>query len=94
MRRVVISPTISRRIGACGLTHIGVAEVLDRLHTDLKYTYPENHDYRDEDDPRVFHYLIIFKDADMVHDFNFLIDDSTSPDHLFIEDFYYTSSSI
>jgi len=49
---------------------------------------------RDEEEPRFFRYLAAFADGGLMHEFDFVIDDSTSPDHLFIEDFEHHSSPV
>jgi hypothetical protein len=94
LRKLIIWPGISRRIGACGLTHEGVPVFLTRLRSDLEDHYVTYRSLRDEEDPRYFRYLLSFPDGDLLHEFEFVIDDSTSPDHLFIEDFEHDSSPI
>jgi hypothetical protein len=49
---------------------------------------------RDEEDPRFFRYLVAFADGGSMHEFTFVIDDSTSPAHLVIADFEHDSSPI
>ena len=87
MRRLIIWPGISQRIGACGLTHDGLLAFLQGLRTDLEDHYQIYRVLRDEEEPRYFRYLVAFADGGLMHEFDFVIDDSTSPDHLFIEDF-------
>jgi hypothetical protein len=94
MRRLVIWPGVSRRIGACGLTHEGLLRFLNGLRSDLEDLYRIYCVLRDEEEPRYFRYLITFADAGLMHEFDFVIDDSTSPDHLFIEDFEHNSRPI
>ncbi len=94
MRKLVLWPGISRRIGACGLTHEGLRAFLNGLRSDLEDHYRIYSVLRDEEDPRFFHYLVAFADAGMMHEFDFVIDDSTSPDHLFVEDFTHASSRL
>jgi hypothetical protein len=47
-----------------------------------------------EEDPRFFRYLVAFADGGLMHEFSFVIDDYTSPDHLFIEDFEHDSRPV
>ena len=94
MRRLIIWPGISRRIGACSLTHEGLPVFLNRLRSDLEDHYRLYSILRDEEEPRFFRYLVTFADGGLMHEFVFVIDDSTSPDHLFIDDFEHDSNPI
>jgi hypothetical protein len=94
MRRLVVWPGISRRIGACGMTHQGLPVFLNRLRSDLENQYSIYSNLRDVEEPRFFRYLIAFADTGVMHEFDFVIDDSTSPDHLFIEDFTHDANPI
>ncbi len=87
MRKLIIWPGISRRIGQCGLSHEGLPLFLNGLRNDLENRYPITCGLRDEEDPRFFRFLTTFADGGVMHEFEFIIDDSTSSDHLFIEDF-------
>jgi hypothetical protein len=91
MRKLIIRPEISRRIGQCGLTHEGLPVFLNRLRSDLEDRYEINRSLRDEQEPRLFRFLMAFADGGLLHEFEFVIDDSTSPDHLFIEDLEHES---
>ncbi len=94
MRRLIIWPGISRRIGACGLTHEGLPRFLNRVRYDLENEYQLYYVHRDAEDPRYFRYPVTFADDGLMHEFDFVIDDSTSPDHLFIEDFEHEANPI
>ncbi len=94
MRKLIIWPTVSRRIGACGLTHDGLLRFLNGLRHDLENNYQIYSVLRDEEEPRYFRYLVAFADGDLMHEFDFVVDDSTSPDHVFIEDFEHGSSPV
>ena len=94
MRKLIIWPGISRRIGGCGLTHEGLPLFLNGLRSDLENHYRIYCVLRDEEDPRFFRYLVAFSDGGLMHEFNFVIDDSTSPNHLFIEDFEHASRPV
>lgn len=94
MRRLIIWPGISRRIGACGLTHEGMLGFLNGLRSDLENHYQVYCVLRDEEEPRFFRYLVTFADGGLMHEFIFVIDDSMSPDHLFIEDFEHDSRPV
>jgi hypothetical protein len=87
MRKLILWPGISRRIGACGLTHEKLLAFLNGLRSDLENHHRVYRVLRDEEEPRYFHYLATIADGGLMHEFDFVIDDSTSPDHLFIEDF-------
>ena len=94
MRKLIIWPGISRRIGACGLTHEGLLVFLNGLRFDLENHYRIYSVLRDEEEPRFFRYLAAFSDAGLMHEFDFVIDDSTSPNHLFIEDFEHEAKPV
>jgi hypothetical protein len=91
MRKLIVWPEISRRIGECRLTHEGLPVFLNRLRQDLEEHYRVHCGLRDTEDPRFFRYLMTFADGGSLHEFEFVIDDSTSPEHLFIEDFEHES---
>jgi hypothetical protein len=67
---------------------------LDGLRSDLENHHGIYGVLRDEEEPRFFHYLVAFADGGSMHEFDFVIDDSTSPDHLFIEDFEHESGPV
>lgn len=94
MRRLIIWPGISRRIGACGLTHEGLLLFLNGLRSDLENHYQIYCVLRDEEEPRFFRYVVTFADGGLMHELDFVIDDSTSPDHLFIEDYEHSSRPV
>jgi hypothetical protein len=94
MRKLIIWPGISQRIGACGLTHDGLLRFLNGLRSDLEEHYGIYCVLRDEEEPRYFRYLVAFADGDLMHEFDFVIDDSTSPDHLFIEGFEHDANPV
>ena len=80
-------------VGECRLTHEGLLVFLTgllRLGEPLRELFRLRHD----EEPRFFHYLVTFADGGLMHEFGFVIDDSISPDHLFIEDFEYDASPI
>lgn len=60
---------------------------LNGLRSDLENHYRIYSVLRDEEEPRFFRYLVTLADGGFIHEFDFVIDDSASPDHLFIEDF-------
>jgi hypothetical protein len=94
MRKLIIWPGISLRIGGCGLTHEGLLRLLNGLRSDLENNYRTYCALRDEEEPRFFRYLVTVADGGLMHEFDFVIDDSTSPDHLFIEDFEHESNPV
>jgi hypothetical protein len=87
LRRLILWPQISRRIGACGLTRAGLVKFLTDLRHHLENSYPIFRSLRDQDDPRYFTYLASLADGELLHQFEFTIDDSTSPQDLFVIDF-------
>jgi hypothetical protein len=94
MRKLIVWPGISQRIGACGLTHEGLLAFLNGVRSDLEDHYRIYRVLRDDEEPRWFRYLVAFADGSLMHEFEFVIDDSTSPDHLFIEDFEHESNPL
>ena len=94
MRKLIIWPGISRRIGACGMSHEALSVLLNSLRSDLENEYAIYGTLRDGEEPRFFHYLLAISDGDLMHEFDFVIDDSTSPDHLFIEDFEHDTKPV
>ena len=94
MRKLIVWREISQRIGQCGLTHEGLPVFLNGLRSDLEDRYQVNCGLRDEEEPRFFRFLTTFADGGLMHEFEFVIDDSTSPDHLFIEDFEHESRPV
>ncbi|MBY0524175.1 MAG: hypothetical protein K2R98_12290 [Gemmataceae bacterium] len=67
---------------------------LNGLRSDLENHYRVYSVLRDEEEPRFFRYLVSIADGGLMHEFDFVIDDSTSPDHLFIEDFEHELSPL
>ncbi len=94
MRKLILWPGISRRLGTCGLTHEGLLALLNRLRSDLENNYRIHCPFRDQEEPRFFHYLVTISEGALMHQFDFVIDDSTSPDHVFIEDFEHESNPV
>jgi hypothetical protein len=72
----------------------GPALFLNALRSDLEDRYTIYCGLRDEVEPRYFRFLTTFADGGSMHVFEFVIDDSTSPDHLFIEDFEHESGPL
>jgi hypothetical protein len=64
------------------------------LRSELEDHYATYSVLRDEEEPRYFRYPLTFADGGSMHEFTFVIDDSTSPDHLFIEDFEHESHTV
>ena len=91
MRRLRISRELSQRLGACGLSRNAVVRFRVALRDDLEKRYPLYRTKRHPDDERFFTYLLPIADGAVTHRFFFVIDDSTSPDDLFIIDFKHVS---
>jgi hypothetical protein len=94
MRKLIVWPGISRRLGACGLSHEGMLQFLNGLRFDLENNYRIYCVLRDTEDPRYFRYLASIADGGSMHEFDLVIDDSTSPEHLFIEDFEHEAKPV
>jgi hypothetical protein len=86
MRRLRIDAGMSRRLGSCGLSRNATVRLYAALRDDLENGYPIYRPSRHPDDNRVFLYFLSVKDGPTTHRFVFTLDDSTSPDDLFIVD--------
>ncbi len=89
MRRLVVPPGISRKIGAL-LSRNGVVRLLSRLHEELPARYGRYRGLRHPDDDGSFLFFVVVAEGRM-HSFTFFIDDSTSPDHLLVQDVEHNS---
>lgn len=84
LRKMVVSPQVSRRIGTFGLPRVVLLGLLAHIHGDLAREY-ESTEMPRTDDPRFISHRLIFADSDGVkHRFSLVADDSTSPDHLIV----------
>jgi hypothetical protein len=84
---------MSRRLGDCGLSRTATVRFLLRLRDDLENHYQHFRSMRHPRNPEFFGYLLAVADGAVMHRFSFIIDDSTSPDHLFIIDFWHESGA-
>lgn len=91
MRRTVVAPEISRRIGECRLTRNGVVRLIAGLHVELPQRYVHYSRLRHPDDDRLFFFFDAFADGDRMHTFTFHVDDATSGEHLIVADFEHES---
>ena len=87
MRRLRIDQEMSQRLGACGLSRNALVRFLALLRFDLESDYQFSRVTRHPADPRYFVYYLAIADTEWTHNFAFVVDDSTSPDDLFIIDF-------
>jgi hypothetical protein len=87
MRRLRIDPEMSRRMGECGLSRNAVIRFRVALRDDLENRYQLYRSSRHPGDQQFFRYFLPVADGALTHRFSFVIDDSTSPDDLFIVDF-------
>jgi hypothetical protein len=87
MRRLRIDSEMSRRLGECGLSRNAAIRFRVALRDDLENRYELYRSSRHPEDPRFFPYPLAIADGALTHRFLFVIDDSTSPDDLFIIDF-------
>lgn len=89
MRRLRIDSEMSRRLGECGLSRNAVVRFHVALRNDLENRYELFRSSRHPQDPRFFHYSLAVVDGAVTHRFFFVIDDSASPDDMFVIDFRY-----
>ena len=86
MRRTSIPPEISRLIGQCGLSRSGVVRVVSDLHGELPEHYPHYQSQRHPEDERLFYFFTAIADGNVLHEFTFTVDDTTSSEHLLVTD--------
>jgi hypothetical protein len=89
VRRLRIDKEMSRRLGECGMSRNAVIRFRVALRDDLENRYQTFRQFRHPEDDRFFSYFLAVADEEATHRFWFVIDDSTSPDDLFIIDFRY-----
>ena len=87
MRRTIVSPKISHMIGECHLTRNVAVRVLAGLYGELPQQYARYKVLRTPEDSTRFFDRRWRYDAHVT----FHVDDSTSPDHLFVVDFEHQS---
>jgi hypothetical protein len=93
MRRLRIDSEMSRRLGDCGLSRNAAIRFRVALRDDLEKRYDLYRPSRHPEDPAYFLYRLAVADGAMTHRFLFVIDDSTSPDDLFVIDFRHERES-
>jgi hypothetical protein len=93
MRRLRIDSEMSRKLGECGLSRNAVIRFRVTLRDDLEKRYQTFRQFRHPEDDRFFSYFLAVVAGDSTHRFWFVIDDSTSPDDLFIIDFTHERDS-
>jgi hypothetical protein len=91
MRRLRIDSEMSRRLGDCGLSRNAVIRFLVAMRDDLENRYQLYSSSRHPEDQRFFRYFLAVPDGALMHRFDFVIDDSASPDDLLIIDFWHDS---
>jgi hypothetical protein len=89
VRRLRIDREMSRRLGNCGLSRNAAIRFRVRLRDDLENGYHLYRSSRHPEDERFFSYVLAVADGPLTHRFTFVIDDSTSPDDLFIFDLWH-----
>lgn len=92
MRRFRIDSEMSRKLGECRLSRNAVVRFRSNLSYDLENHYQSYRLWRHPKDQRFFLYFLSVADGASTHSFSFVIDDSTSPDDLFIVDFRHESA--
>ena len=86
-RKVVLVRVVSSGIRKMGLPRETLIDLLTQVHGVVATAYEFFRDKRDAKDARFCQYRKIFLDEYGVqHRFTFIIDDTTSPDHLLIVD--------
>jgi hypothetical protein len=91
VRRTIVSPKMSRLIGECRLTRNAAVRVLAGLYGELSQRYDIYKVFRNPEDSQRFFFFDSITDGDSMHTFTFHVDDSTSPDHLFVVDLEHQS---
>jgi hypothetical protein len=95
MRKTVVPEEISKVIGSFGLSEEVLLELLGRLHTTIAEQYDLFRMDRQENDDRFYlRRMTIVDGHGRRHIFALAIDDSTSPDHLFITSITYRSRPV
>ncbi len=87
MRHLRIDSEMSRRLGECGMSRHAAVRFRIALRDDMENHYPQFRSSRHPHDQRFFLYPLAIADGPRTHRFFFVIDDTTSPDDLFIVDF-------
>ena len=82
---VIISPNITRAIGALGLARTALLNLLFRIRLDLEGEADDHRRHRDSLDPSFFWYQIIVIDQDRERLLRFAVDDSRAPGYRFLE---------
>jgi hypothetical protein len=90
-RHVILDRPVSAALGACGLSREGLIRVLLLLHQDLPADHARHRSNRDATRSDCFRYRRQLLDGATWHLFDFLVEDSTSPDHLFVNSFGHQS---
>lgn len=84
-RKVIVPPEISRVIGGMGLPRGILIDLLIFVHSAMATAYEFFREKRDAKAARFCQYRKILLDENGVkHRFTFIIDDTTSPDHLLV----------
>ena len=92
---VIITPTVSRMLGALGLPRVLLLQVLTRVRHELEHNADQFRGVRiDGHEDRLFRLRLTVADAPHWHDFAFAVDDATAPDTLFVLGMGYRSRPI
>jgi hypothetical protein len=73
------------------LTRNGIVRILTGLHGELPQRYSRFRNLRHPEDDRLFFFFDAVADGSVLHTFTFHVDDSTSAEHLIVEDFDHES---
>jgi hypothetical protein len=85
----MVPPEISRAIGGMGLPRGVLIELLTHIHGVLAIAYEFFRDKRDTDNRLCTYRKILLDENGVKHRFTFILDDSTSPDHLIVANLHY-----
>jgi hypothetical protein len=83
---------MSRNLGLLGLSRNAAVRFLARLRDELENRYSLYSSVRHPEDERYFRFFLAVDDEDFMHRFWFVVDDSTSPDDLFIMSLWHERS--
>jgi hypothetical protein len=87
MRRPIVPDPISARIDLIGLDRALRLRLMATLIADACRRYDEFRGARVGPDGRFFEYATFLAAGNLLHVFNFWLDDTTSPAHVIIDDF-------
>lgn len=85
MFRVIVSPTVSKRLGELALSRSTLLAVLNRMHDQLANHTATHRINRDPDDADLFDYVHTLYIEGRWRIIRFSVNDTRETDHLFVE---------